>query len=139
MKFINQRYELYFVDPPVELSDKSLTLIRLRSCVNLTDGQAHEVLHYGELLGVAIGGLELGGLEVLCRLLRPPEQHQSLADVTIMHVLQHRGLLLGMITLRDDYQAPLNNIKNYCQAQVQVQVPGQVQVRSQVRSKRSKD
>ena len=27
----------------------------------------------------------------------------------------------------------------YCQAQVQVQVPGQVQVRSQVRSKRSKD
>ena len=114
MKFINQRYELYFVDPPVELSDKSLTLIRLKSCVDLTDGQAHEVLHDGELLGVAIGGLELGGLEVLGRLLRPPEQHQPLADVTIMHVLQHRGLLLGMITLRDDYQAPLNNIKNYC-------------------------
>ena len=38
----------------------------------------------------------------------------------------------------------LRNQKQYlppsnCQAQVQVQVPGQVQVRSQVRSKRSKD
>ena len=36
-----------------------------------------------------------------------------------------------------DNDAILNGNDN-CQAQVQVQVPGQVQVRSQVRSKRSK-
>ena len=39
----------------------------------------------------------------------------------------------------DDGRYSLTLASLYCQAQVQVQVPGQVQVRSQVRSKRSKD
>ena len=46
----------------------------------------------------------------------------------------------------DDYDTRLDKYisitkisKQCCQAQVQVQVPGQVQVRSQVSSKRSKD
>ena len=58
----------------------------------------------------------------------------------------HYSLLEVLADLNIKYNSDANEsriyympIKANCQAQVQVQVPGQVQVRSEVRSKRSKD
>ena len=45
----------------------------------------------------------------------------------------------AMIVMKNIDNLPSEAKVQFCQAQVQVQVPGQVQVRSQVRSKRSKD
>ena len=57
----------------------------------------------------------------------------------LKHEIQFMSSYHNVSRVKTSKVAEGENYRSFCQAQVQVQVPGQVQVRSQVRSKRSKD
>ena len=86
------------------------------SKIQLTNSQTHQILHHSELFRVTIRGLQLGGLKILGSFLgstkkiiditetcddvdKPLEQHESLTDVPVVHVLEQHGLLLRVIIL----------------------------------------